>query len=293
MEITSKIADSGRTVYGFFLRMICRISPELNTKVYYRLSQGKKLNLEHPTDFNEKLMWLKLNSYKDDPLVYQCADKYRVREYVERKGFSDNLTKLLFVYDNVDDIEWNRLPDKFALKLNYGCGFNIICRDKEKLDIIAAKKRIKSWMKKEYYLTHSELQYKDVKKKILVEEFIETGTELAPPDYKFYCFDGVPKCILYCYERIGGHAHKAFYDIDGNLLSFKIDCENVPFVKPKSYGQMLEMCRALSNGFPFVRVDLYDGGEHPIFGELTFSPAGGTGDYTEEGSRLLGSWINI
>ena len=278
---------------GMFLRTLTVISPELNTRVYYRFSQKKKINLKSPAEFNEKVLWLKLNTYRDNPLVKQCADKYRVREYIASLGLEDILNPLIHVYDDPSEITPEQLPDRFAMKLNVGCGYNIICKDKATFDLEAAKAQLKKWMKKKYYLTYSEMQYRNVKPKILVEKFIENSDGVFPDDYKFYCFHGEPKFLLYCTERSGAHALKSFYSAEGELVPYKVDCNEKPFDKPVCYERMLEVCRILSKEFPFVRVDLYHSDGRVIFGELTFTPAGGTGKYTEEGSRILGDMIHL
>ena len=280
-------------IYNIFLMLLTYISPKLNTKVYYFVCHKKRLNLKNPQGFNEKICYLKLNDYYQNETINICADKYRVREYVKNKGLSKNLVKLLFAYDSVAQIEWDRLPNKFAIKLNYGCGFNIICKDYKKLDKDSVIKKLTKWLKSKYYLGHSEIQYKNVPKKILIEEFIESLTESLPSDYKFYCFNGEPKFLLLCEDRVNGKAQQCFYDIDGNIVNYKLHTNNKKFNKPKCYDEMINVCKILSKGFPFVRIDLYDGGSRAIFGEMTFTPAGGTADYTEEGEKLLGSLINI
>ena len=276
-------------VWNSVLSVVTLISPELNTRMYYRTSQKKKLNLQNPVYFNEKILWLKL---KND-LVKQCSDKYAVRDYVMKKGCGETLNLLLKVYNSADEIKMEDLPKRFALKLNYGCTYNIICTDKSQFDLIAAKKQLNKWMKSHYYLIHSEMQYKGVKRRILLEQYIENQDGAFPDDFKFYCFDGEPKYLLHCTDRNVSHAEKTFCEISGKIVPFRTDCSNKGFVMPECYQDMLQVCRKLSKGFPFVRVDLYDSDGKVVFGELTFSPAGGTGKYTEEGSKLLGDLIHI
>lgn len=112
---------------------------------------GRRLNLKNPKDFNEKLMWLKLNTYKNNNLVTLCADKYKVREYISERGYSEILNEMIDSWDSVDDIKWEGLPNKFALKCNHGAGYNIICTDKEKLDINATIEVLKKWMKEDFW----------------------------------------------------------------------------------------------------------------------------------------------
>lgn len=293
MKVNRKIRDNKVCIQIWKAILSCAtiISPELNSKMYYRISQGKPLNLSFPKDFNEKVLWLKLNTYLNDPLVRQCADKYAVREYVKEKGWGETLTPLLAVYTSVDEIKKDNLPDRFALKLNYGCGFNILCTDKNTFDLDRAKQKLRKWMRSSYYLPYSEMQYKEIEKRILLEQFIENDDGMFPDDYKFYCYDGEPLYLLYCTDRVGECVQKTMYDIDGKVVPYKEGCVSKPFRRPACYDQMLEVCRKLAKGFPFVRVDLYDSDGKVVFGELTFTPAGGTGKYTPEGSIILGEKI--
>lgn len=288
-----KKLDVAHRVYEICLSAVTLISPILNTKLYYRISHGKKLDLKNPKGFNEKILWLKLNNYMNNPTIIQCADKYAVRRYIKDKGYGINLVNLLAVYKSVDEIDWNSLPGKFAMKLNYGCGFNIICTDYSQFNRQDAITKLNRWMKSQYYLSHSEMQYKHVERKIIVEEFIETRSGEFPADYKFYCFNGEPKCLLFCSEREEGHTLKTLFDLEGNILNYRDDTVKQNFPNPICFNEMLELCRGLADGFPFVRVDLYDRDGKVVFGELTFTPAGGTGHYNSDGDRILGELIRI
>ena len=139
------------------LRFLCYISPTYVSKVRFKRSFARELNLDNPKTFNEKLMWLKLNRYGDDPLVIQCADKYAVREYVEKCGLGHTLNDLLGVWEEAKDVEWSQLPEKFAIKCNHGCGYNIICKDKSRFDIEKAEKTLKRWLKEEHWKEYAEL----------------------------------------------------------------------------------------------------------------------------------------
>ena len=129
------------------------LSPELNTRLHFREKFGRKLNLNHPNTFNEKLLWLKLKRYNNDPLVIQCADKYRVREYVEQCGCGHILNELYDVYDSAEEISWEKLPSQFVLKWNFGAGMNIVCSDKSKLNQDEVIGQLKRWGKCKYWLT--------------------------------------------------------------------------------------------------------------------------------------------
>ena len=142
------------------LMQLTRISPELNSKILYFGMLKRKLNLKEPKTFNEKLMWLKLNTYKDNELVSQCADKYRVRDYVKKCGCEEILNDLIGVYDNANDIDFEKLPNRFVLKCNHAAGYNVICKDKSNLDIDKTRKKLNKWLKRDYWAMYSELQYK-------------------------------------------------------------------------------------------------------------------------------------
>ena len=267
----------------WFKRCLSLISPELNTRVVYRMKFKKSIDLENPKTLDEKIQWLKLNTYRNNPLVNQCADKYRVRDYVAECGCGEILNELYGVYDNVDEVPWSNLPNQFVLKWNFGCGQNLIVKDKSKLDIQAAKKKLKKWygIRNTFYLTYSELQYRGIPPKLICEKLIETEDGSLPVDYKLYCFNGVPHCVLVCSKR-GEMAHGAefyFFDRDWNLLRYNKRGKDAPsdFTLPKPEGIELvfDYAAKLSKPFPFVRADFYLENGEVTFGELTFTPCGG------------------
>ena len=278
--------------------ILSSISPELASKILYKRAFGKKLDLKNPKTFNEKLMWLKLNIYYNNSLITKCADKYKVREYIEECGCSEILNDLIGSWDSVDEIEWNSLPNKFVLKCNHGCGYNIICNNKEKFDIHDAKEKLRKWMKEDYWKFHAEVNYKYIEKKIICEKYIETDDGLLPNDYKVFCFNGEPKFILAINERETGHHQRYFFDLNWNELDFEKEKnrrknQNKPR-KPNSLDQMIYYSEKISKGFPFVRVDFYDSGNKPIFGEMTFTPVGGLATYYKgEVAIMLGDWIDL
>ena len=253
------------------------ISPVLNTKARYRSVYKKKLDLKHPSTFSEKLLWLKLYKYLDDPLVIQCADKYRVREYVKQCGLEEILNTLYGVYSSAREIPWNTLPDSFVLKWNFGATMNVVVKDKRKLDIPTTIEQIDKWSKVKYWLSHSEMQYKKTEKKLICEKFLQDdGSPDVIPDYKVYCFHGNPKAIFVMHDR--GHGIKSeFFDTNWNQLdnTGKYQKPEHTTKKPLCFDQMMEASRKLSAPFPFVRCDYYVVNGKLYFGELTFTPAGG------------------
>lgn len=253
------------------------ISITLASKYIYRRTFHKKLNLKQPKTFNEKLMWLKLKKYTDSELVTQCVDKYRVREYVIAMGFEDILTPLIGVWNSVEEIAFDMLPDKFVIKCNHGCGYNIICTNKNTLDTEQIKKTLNKWIREDFWKRFAESNYKRVPKKILCETYIENGEKLLPLDYKFYCFYGKAMYVMVCCGRENGRPNYYFFNRDWQLMRINPDSiaatEDLGLPRPKRLSEMFEYADKLAAPFPFVRVDLYEANNNIRFGELTFTPA--------------------
>lgn len=267
------------TDHLLFRYLLCSISPKLSASFWYRRYMKQPLDLKNPQTLDEKIQWMKLYYYKDNPLVYQCADKFRVREYVKECGLEHILNELLYSYHSADEIDWDALPQKFVLKWNFGNGGNIVCRDKSKLDFKQATKELNHFQKQKAHLRCAEPQY-DVEKVLLCEKFIETQNGEAPVDYKFYCFNGEAKYVLCCYGRSIDHRPSFyFFDKDWHLQRFNKMGKEAPegFTMPKPDGMddLFHYAEILSKPFPFVRADFYLENGKAYFGELTFTPGGG------------------
>lgn len=269
---------------------------KLFLKMKFRYHIGKKLNLKNPESFNEKLQWLKLYDRKPEYSIY--VDKYAVRAYIAEILGEEYLIPLLGVYDNVKEIDWASLPDKFVLKCTHGSGSNIICPDKNKLDIEEAKKKLQKWMNKNWYWYGREWPYKNLKPRIICEKYLidESGKELK--DYKLMCFNGEVKCIFVCTNRNSSTGVNIdIYDVNWNLMPFgryNHPGTGVKISKPKNLDNMVKYAEKLSKNIPFIRVDYYEANGHLYFGELTFYPASGFGKFTPESyDYLLGSWIKL
>lgn len=272
------------------------VSPEMATKILFRKYMGYPLNLKEPQTLTEKMQWLKLNVYKKNPLITQCVDKYAVRDYVAQKGCAENLVKLLGVWDTPKDIKWDSLPDKFVLKCNHGSGSILVCRDKKTFDKEAAVDKLSKWQTEDFGLHRAELSYKDVPKKIICEELIETTDNKAPNDYKFFCAYGQPKFLFVASERNGDDAFFDFYDLEWNHLDVRNGHPNAPvgIQKPEHFEEMLAVAAALSKEFPLVRVDLYDEMGKVLFGELTFLHFGGLHPFEpQEYDMYFGRMFNV
>lgn len=284
----------------WFKQTLTKISPLLNTKVVYFMKFKKRINLKNPQTLDEKIQYLKFHDYYQNPLVTQCADKYAVREYVKQCGCEEILNELYYAWDSVDEINWDMLPNQFVIKWNFGCGENLICFDKSKLDIADAKKKLNDWYKEHdtFYLTYAEMQYKGIPPKLICEKLIETEDGGLPVDYKLYCFKGYADCVLVCTGRQNdGHGTKYyFFDKEWNLKRYNKNGKNAPanFTLPKPDGieKVFEYAEKLTKPFPFVRADFYLEKGKVTFGELTFTPCGGFDvNRLPETQRLFGSMV--
>ncbi len=257
--------------------LLTSVSSKLASQYIYWRIFHKKLNLKNPQTFNEKLMKLKLERYEGDPLIKKCVDKYSVRSYVAEQGCSDILIPLLGVWNNPKLIPFERLPQQFVLKCNHGCGYNIICTDKDSFNVAHANKMLYKWLHEDFWRKFGESNYKAIEKKIICESFIGTDSMSVPIDYKFYCFHGIAKYVMACCERNSGNPTFFFFDRDWKLVRINHDGIKAPsdfsIPKPEHLEKMFFYADKLSQPFPFVRVDLYETGSNIYFGEMTFTPS--------------------
>lgn len=251
----------------------CILPNEIMSKFYYRIVLHKKLNLVDPKTFNEKLQWYKLYYCPNNPLIIQCTDKYLVREYIKIKGMGKYLTSLYGVWEDAKEIEWDKLPDKFVLKCNHGCAYNILCPDKKEFDIKKATNQLNKWLKEDFGKYNIEIHYSKIKpRRIICEEYL--GDRIT--DYKFYCFNGVPHFFYVSYDLIHDRqAQIGFFNIDGSKLPLvRNDYKSIDEIElPEFYEEMLNVSKVLCKDFPFVRVDFFIANNRFYFAELTFTPA--------------------
>jgi len=265
-------------------------------KVQYRIATGRKLNLKKPKRFTEKLQWYKL--YNRDPLMVKCSDKYDVREYVTSKGYADILVPIYGVYDRAEDIDFEKLPNKFVLKTTNGSHTNILCEDKSKLDVKATVDTLNEWLTKRSSKLGREWSYYDIKPRIICEEYLEKDENNDLIDYKFFCFNGKPFSLYVITERFLEDGVKlGIYDTGFNKLPYKrsdIRGLTSEAVRPKNFEKMLEIAGELSEDFPHARVDLYNINGEIYFGELTFYTAGGYQSYEpDEFDFILGKQFSL
>lgn len=282
-----------KKIYNKVSKVIYKISPEMKIKLDYRLSLGKKLNLKNPQDFNEKIQWLNLYSKNEDRV--KCSDKYLAREFFIEKGFGDYLPKLLGVYKNASEINFEELPSKFVLKCTHGCGYNVICKDKSKLNIEEAKRSLNKWLKEDFGAEAGETHYSKIEPQIICEEFIDGIGEEVPIDYKIHCFNGVAKFALACVDRYKDLS-LLFYDLDWNRLEYqsKEYYSTKHVEKPSKLSEMVKIAEQLAKDFDFVRVDFFESKGKLYVGELTFTPNAGRIKYlSKEALKEIGNMLEI
>lgn len=259
----------------------------------YKEHMGKNLNLDNPKTFNEKLQWLKLNNRNN--MYTKLVDKYEVREYVSKVIGSNYLIPLLGVFDSYKEIDFDKLPNQFVLKLTHDSGTVIICKDKTKLNRKQTISKLKKGLKRKYFYLYREWPYKNVKPRIIAEKYMKDNNSSVLNDYKFYCFNGEPKMMFIITER-GNDPKINFFDMDFNEINlhqgFKKGEKKLE--KPKKFDEMIKLARKLSYGIPHVRVDFYIINGKVYFGELTFFDSAGLEKFEpEKYDEILGSYIDL
>lgn len=251
------------------------VADEIMSKVYFKIVLGKTLDLKEPKTFNEKLQWMKLYYFPNNKQVVTCADKYAVRKYIEERGYKEQLVPLLGVWDDAKDIDWDELPNKFVLKCNHGCAYNIVVQNKIKINRKKTVHQLNQWLKEDFGAFNIELHYSKIKPhRIICEKFL--GDNII--DYKFFCFNGKPKFIYVSSDLIHDRqAQIGFFYLNGSKMPLKRDdYVDIPQVTlPTFFPEMLDMAENLSKDFPFVRVDFFLANNRYYFAELTFTPSAG------------------
>ena len=274
-----------------------KMSDEKFLKMKYKRKLGIEPDLDNPLTYNEKCQWLKLHDR--NPIYTDIVDKYKVKQFVADKIGEEYVVPLLGVYNNFDDINFDELPDQFVLKCTHDSGGFAICRSKKEFDIAAAKKRLESRLKRNFYIFSREWPYKNVKPRIIAENYIDSLGNKDSVEYKLTCFNGKVKMTTVC----GGIAHSTFdnrtndfYDRDGNIMPFYVFYKNseTPLPLPNNIEQIITLSEILAKDIPQVRVDWYMHNGHLYFGEMTFYTWGGYCVFTpKEWDRKLGDWIEL
>lgn len=279
-------------------KYLLRFLPDiLYLKLYFYLALKRKLDIENPITFNEKIQWLKFNDR--NPLYSLVSDKLAVREYVRNKIGEDYLIPLIGYWKKFNEINFQELPVQFVLKCNHDSGGVIICKDKLKLNLLKAKKKIENSLKRKFFYIGREWQYKNIKPLIICEELLLDKDGNPPADYKISCFDGKVDNIMVCTGRFSKEGVKFyFFDKNWDFLRYNKGDDKLPInftiEKPKNLEKMLEIAEVLSEDFRYARIDLYNLNGKIYFSEITLSPCSGFDtDITYETDKLLGKKIKI
>lgn len=300
MNVIKKIIDNPyKLLYAVVSRVpfIAKcIRDDRYLKLQYRSVFGKPLNLEAPHTFNEKIQWLKIHDRK--PEYTMMVDKYEVKKYVADLIGAEYIIPTLGVWERFEDIDFDALPNQFVLKCTHDSGGLAICRNKAEFDIEEARRKINKSLGKNFYWMGREWPYKDVKPRIIAEQYMEDTKTEELRDYKFFCFDGVAKALFIATDRQkeGEEVKFDFYDMDFKHLDFKQGHPNaaVSPAKPETFDEMRQLAEKLSKGIPHLRVDFYEVNGKAYFGELTFSHFSGMVPFNpEEWDETFGSWIKL
>lgn len=295
-----KLLAQPRAVRLFLLKRLSWLIPtKLYLKKLFRIRMGYKPDLNNPRTFNEKLQWLKL--YDRKPEYTNMVDKYAVKDFVAKIIGSQYVVPLYGVWENLDEIEWETLPEQFVLKTTHGGGSTgvVICKDKKTFNRREAISILKKSMKENIWRELREWPYKNIRKRVIAEKYLaddSTSVNGDLNDYKFYCFNGEVK---YCEVITGRRTKKQidFFDLDWNHMEFTFngyDFADCLPTKPKCFDEMVEVADKLCKDKPYSRIDLYVVGEKVFFGEITLFPASGfRGFHPEEWNKRLGDMIEL
>lgn len=300
MDFVNKIKNS--FAYQYFrakvLKLVVAIAPEKEVDRCYHSVFGVHCNLKKPINLIEKIFWMEL--YTDVSLWTKCADKLRVREYVEECGLLDYMPKLYGSWERPEDVDFDSLPNSFVIKANNGCGTVKIVTDKSTLDINKLKKEMRQWLKIPFGYSNAQMHYTRIKPCLLAEEVLANDyLHLSPKsmaDFKVWCINGVPQSIQITYNRQNNHHDVDLYDIEWNRMLYHLHSkaqtnQDVLFPKPDCLVEMLDVAKILSKPFLEVRVDFYIVNNKPVIGELTFSA--GYPAFTEAYYEELGGLIDL
>ena len=276
-------------------RTLLRLIPDrIYIQMQYFYHFHRFANFKNPQTFNEKLQWLKLHDH--NPLYTTLVDKYAVKKWVADKIGEQYVIPTIAVWEKAEDIDFDKLPNQFVLKVNHDSGGLVICKDKSKLDRQAAVAKLSRALKNNGYWSGREWPYKNVKPCIIAEKYMEDENHQLN-DYKFMVFNGKVKCSFTCTERFSKDGLKVtFYDANWDIMPFErhYPRSKTPITKPLNYDEMVELAEKLSKDIPFVRVDFYSIKGKIYFGEMTFYPGSGLEEFTpQEWDKKLGDWLEL
>ncbi len=272
------------------------VPDKLYLKIFYKKALGKKLDLNNPVTYNEKIQWMKL--YYRKKIMTELVDKYEVRKHITKAIGEEYLFPLYGVWDSPEEIDYDALPDQFVLKCTHDSGSVIICKDKNSFDRNAANAKLKKCLCHNWYWNCREWPYKNVKPRVIAEQYMVDESNVELKDYKFFCFNGEVKAFFVATDREKGDKEVKFdfYDMELNHLPFKHGHEwsGKPFKKPENFDEMVRLAAKLSEGWPQVRIDLYNINGRIYFGEMTFSHHSGFVPFEpEEWDYTFGEWFKL
>lgn len=293
----AKYFQHPRLVFAKLLQYASPLIPDDETylKLLYRLKIGERLDLNNPQSYTAKLQWEKL--YYRNPKLCRYIDKYEVKKEVERLIGPEHVIPTYGVWERAEDIEWEKLPNKFVLKGTHDCRSYILCPEKARLDREMAISKLNASLHKSNYTSMREWGYKGVKPRILAEAYLEDPANPGElTDYKFFCFNGVVKAVYVATGRKRGESRADYLDRDFTPLPMFSEHPHSeePLPKPQNYQEMIQIAEKLSEGFPHVRIDLYNIGGRIFFGEYTFYHGGGMNEFSpREWDYTFGSWFKL
>ena len=274
----------------FFIAFPQLISDEAHSKLLFRVMFGYTPDLEHPKTMNEYICSTKVS---DEKLRYDIyTDKYEVRDYVRKTVGDQYLNEVIGIYDSFDKIDFDQLPDAFAMKATHGSSYNIIVPDKSKLDRAAAKKKFDRWLRENFYYKDREKNYKNIKPRIMCDAFLRP-LDGQLEEYKLFCFKGKVGFIQHN-KQIGGKRYDNIFDAQWNILPVKYGYDGFTGdSKPENGDELIAIAEKLAVPFEMVRVDLYNVDGRIVFSELTFHSGGGLipfepKEFDREFGKMLG-----
>ncbi len=285
-----------RTLTRFRLRLTCFrcVSDKSAICKQYKLSMKKKLNLDNPKTFNEKLNWIKL--YYRKPLFIDMVDKYNVKQLVSNKIGEEYVIPSIGVYKKWDEIDFSKIEAPFVIKTTHSSGCIAVIKEKNERVLESTKKKMNRSLRTNYFYHCREWAYKNVEPRIIIEKFVKDEKEDNLPVFKFFCFDGEPYLVQTIKNDKTKYETIDYFDMDWKLLNLRQNFNNsdIPLDKPRNFGEMKKIAAQLSKGFPFIRVDLYSVNGKVFFSEFTFfSDAGYQRFYPDEWDYILGEKIKL
>ncbi len=293
----SKIAKLiSRENLNSMMKLLAFIPDKQYLQLMYWIRMGKKLNLKKPQTFNEKLQWLKL--YDRRPEYTMMVDKYEVKKYVADRIGKEYIIPTLGIWDSFDEIDFNKLPNQFVLKCTHDSGGLVICRDKQTMNVSDTRKKIEKSLKNNFYWVGREWPYKNVKPRIIAEQYMEDSKDRELRDYKFFAFDGVVKALFIATDRGDESVDTKFdfFDAKFRHLDFTNGHPNAKVLphKPETFEKMKALAEELSVGIPQIRVDFYEVNGKTYFGELTFAHWSGMKPFKPEiWDKKFGEFIKL